>query len=234
MQIPIRTILRAGDILKKTDKINSYLIIGCGRFGGRSVEKLYRKDPWSKITVVDKDKEAIKKISCLPVETVVNDGLLYLDHFLSGGRKADYIIPAVPFHLAFEFILSQLTPLGARRREIPDVAGVPNPMIGNTADLYTSFADFLCPEDCSEPLHCSVTGKHRPKPLFRILMNLPGPFESKVIHSQQLGQGVGGFRLERLLNLTKELKKKKYKEQLILVSTACRCHGVASALSFKK
>jgi len=232
MQIPIRTILRAGDILKKTDKINSYLIIGCGRFGSRAAKKLLLKDPQSKIIVVDKSKRALQKVARLPIQTEADDGLLYLDHFLSGGRKADYIIPAVPFHLAFEFILSQLTPLGARRREIPDVAGVPNPMIGNTADLYTSFADFLCPEDCSEPLHCSVTGKHRPKPLFRILMNLPGPFESKVIHSIQLGPGVGGFRFERLLLLTKELEKKKYKKKLILISTACRCHGVISALSF--
>jgi len=63
-------------------------------------------------------------------------------------------------------------------------------------------------------------------------MYLSGPFESKVIHSIQLGQGVGGFRLERLLNLLEALKKKKNKKQLILVSTACRCHGVISALSF--
>jgi len=217
---------------KRIDKINSYIIIGCGRFGGRAAEKLYRKDPRSKIMVVDKDKEAIKKISHLSVETAVSDGLFYLDKFLSGGRKADYIVPAVPLHLAFEFILSQLTPLGARRTEIPALRGLPNPMMGNTGDLYTSLADFLCPEDCSEPLHCSVTGEHRSKPLFRILINLPGPFESKVIHSIQLGQGVGGFRFERLFNLMKELKKKKYKEQLILISTACRCHGVTSALSF--
>lgn len=123
--------------------------------------------------------------------------------------------------------------MGARRVEVPLLHGLPNPMIGNTGDLYTSLASFLCPEDCSEPLHCSVTGEHRSKPLSRILMNLSGPFESKVIHSHQLGQGGGGFRLERLLNLTKELKERKDKEQLILAGTACRCHGVTSALSFR-
>jgi len=214
------------------DKINSYLIIGCGHFGSRAAEKLLGKNPHSKIIAVDKDKDAIKKASHLPVETEVSDGLLYLDQFLSEGRKADYIIPAIPFHLAFEFIVSQLKPLGAKRKKVPDLKGLPNPVIGHTGDLYTSFADFLCPEDCSEPLHCSVTGKHRSRPLFRVLMNLSGPFESKVIHSIQLGQGVGGFRLERLLNLLEALKKKKNKKQLILVSTACRCHGVISALSF--
>jgi hypothetical protein len=211
---------------------HSYLIVGCGRFGRRAVEKLLKKDSRSKIIVVDKDEQTIENILHLPVETAVSDGLLFLDKFLSEGQKAGYIIPAVPFHLAFEFILSQLKPLGAKRRKIPDLTELPNPMKGKSGDLYTSFADFLCPEDCSEPLHCSVTGEHRPKPLFRKLMNLSGPFESKVIHSIQLGPGVGGFRFERLLNLTNELKKKKDRKQLVLISTACRCHGVTSALSF--
>lgn len=213
-------------------KSHDYLIIGCGRFGSRAAEKLLKTNPHSKIIVVDKDQEAIEKISHLPVETAVSDGLLYLDKFLSGGLKADYIIPAVPFHLAFEWILSQLKTSGVKRTKIPDITGLPNPLMGPTGDLYTSFADFLCPEDCSEPLHCTVTGEHRPKPLFRRLMNLSGPFESKVVQSQQLGSGVGGFRFERLLNLTKELKKKKDKRHLILISTSCRCHAVISALSF--
>jgi hypothetical protein len=210
----------------------SCLIIGCGHFGSRAVETLVKKYPRSKIVVVDKHKKEFKKISRLSVETKVGDGVTYLKQFLSVSGKVDYIIPAVPFHLAFEFILSQLKPLGAKRRNIPDITELPNPMMGKSGDLYTSLANFLCPEDCSEPLHCSVTGEHRSKPLFRMLMNLSGPFESRVIHSIQLGQGVGGFRLERLLNLTKELKKKKDKEQLTLISTACRCHAVTSALSF--
>lgn len=210
----------------------TYLIIGCGRFGSQAVEKLLQKDSRAKIIVVDKSRKALQKVARLPIQTEVGDGIIYLGKFLSEGQNADYIIPAVPLHLAFEFILSQLKPLGAKRSEIPALRGLPNSVMGRRGDLYTSFADFLCPEDCSEPLHCSVTGEHRSGPLFRMLMNLTGPFESKVIHSHQLGQGVGGFRLERLLNLTKALKKKKGQDQRILVSTACRCHGVTSALSF--
>jgi hypothetical protein len=68
----------------------SYVIIGCRHFGGRAVEKLHRKDPHSKIIVVDKNKEAIKKISHLPAETVICDGLLYLNKFFSEGRSANY------------------------------------------------------------------------------------------------------------------------------------------------
>jgi hypothetical protein len=50
----------------------SYVIIGCGHFGGRAAEKLQRKDPLSKIIVVDKNKEAIKKSSRLSGETVID------------------------------------------------------------------------------------------------------------------------------------------------------------------
>jgi hypothetical protein len=56
--------------------------------------------------------------------------------------------------------------------------------------------------------------------------------ESKVVHSQQLGPGIGGFQPKALLNLLEEIKKKMHLGQTILISTASRCHGVTSALSF--
>jgi len=215
---------------------HTYLIVGCGHFGSRAVIKLFQKDPQSKIIVVDKNKEALQSISRLPVGTTVCDGIIYLCQFLSEGRKADYIIPAVPLHLAFEFILSQLKPLGAKRKRIPSISGLPNPVIGKTGDLYASLANFLCSEDCLEPAqYCTITKKRHPKPLYRILNDLEGAFESRVIRSQQLGPGIGGFQAKALLNLLenlKNLKKKIGSGGLILISTASRCHGVTSGLSF--
>jgi len=212
---------------------HTYLIIGCGRFGSRAAEKLFQKDSRSKIIVVDKSKKALQKISRLPVETVVRDGVSYLDQFFSKVQKIDYIIPAVPLHLAFEFILSQLKPLGAKRNRIPPISGLPNPVIGKTGDLYTSLANFLCSEDCPEPArYCTATGEKREKPLYQMLKNLKGPFESKVIRSEQLGPGIGGFRPRALLNLLEDIKRKKNSGRSILVSTASRCHGVTSALFF--
>ena len=211
---------------------HTYLIIGCGRFGSRAAEKLFQKDSRSKIIVVDKSKKALQKISRLPVETVVRDGVSYLDQFFSKVQKIDYIIPAVPLHLAFEFILSQLKPLGAKRNRIPPISGLPNPVIGKTGDLYTSLANFLCSEDCPEPArYCTATGEKREKPLYQMLKNLKGPFESKVIRSEQLGPGIGGFRPRALLNLLEDIKRKKNSGRSILVSTASRCHGVTSTLS---
>ncbi len=211
----------------------SCLIIGCGHFGSRAAEKIFQKDPHSKIIVIDKNKKALQKVSRLPIETIISDGIFYLRQFLSEGREADYIIPAVPFHLAFEFILSHLKPLGGKRRKTPFIPGLPNSMMGKKGDLYTSLANFLCPEDCPEPAqYCTITKERRHKPLFQILKDLEGPFESKVIRSKQLGLGVGGYLPEDLLKIVREIKKAGASDRLILISTACRCHGVTSALSF--
>jgi hypothetical protein len=214
-------------------KTHSYLIIGCGHFGRRAAEQLLKKDPRSRIIAVDKNREALKKLSRLPIETIVGNGLSYLDRFLSEPQAVNYIIPSVPFHLAFEFILLRLKSLGARTAAVPSLSGLPNLVKGKRGDLYTSLADFLCPEDCPGPAHyCTVTRRKREKPLYQILKDLKGPFESEVIISQQLSPGVGGFRLKALLALSGEIEKRKNSRRPILVSTASRCHGVTSALSF--
>jgi hypothetical protein len=62
----------------------------------------------------------------------------FFTSFLSEGRGADYIIPAVPFHLAFDFPLSKLKLFGAKRDEVPFLPGLPNPMREKTGDLYNS------------------------------------------------------------------------------------------------
>jgi len=210
-----------------------YLIIGCGRFGSQAVLKLLQKDPYARITVVDQDRKRLQKISRLPVETIIRDGRIFLDQFFSGAGSVDYIVPAVPYHLTFEFILSRLKPLGAKRAEVPLLEGLPNPMMGKTGDLYASLANFLCPEDCPEPSRsCTVTGKRRATPLFKMLMDLKGSFDPLVIRSQQLGLGVGGFRPEVLINHIGTIEKRRGLNRPFLISTACRCHGVISSLSF--
>ena len=211
----------------------SCLIIGCGHFGGQAITKLLGKDSHSKIIVVDKNKKALQRISHLPIKTILCDGTLSLHSSLSEGCKTDYIIPAVPFHLAFEYILSKLKPFGATRRKVPPLIGLPNPMKGKKGDLYTSFANFLCPGNCPEPSsYCTITGERRPKSLDQLLKELSGPFESKVIRSQSLEPGVGGFKVKVLLDMMADVKKRRSSERLILISTASRCHGVTSALSF--
>jgi hypothetical protein len=212
---------------------HAYLIIGCGHFGSRAAEKLVKKDPLARIIVIDQNERALQRVSSFPIEAVVSEGRSYLEQFFLEGQKVNYIIPAVPLHLAFEFILSQLKPLGAKRKRIPPISGLPNAMIGKTGDLYTSLSDFLCSEDCPEPArYCTITKQRRQKPLYQILNDLEGTFKSKVIRSRQLGPGIGGFQPKALLNLLEDIERNKKSGQSILVSTASRCHGVTSAFSF--
>jgi hypothetical protein len=210
----------------------TYFVGGCGHFGNLAVRKLLKRKSTAGIIAVDKDKDALRAFSDLPIEAVAGDAVSSLDGFLSEGHPIDYVIPAVPFHFAFEYVLCKLKPLGRRRGEVPILPDLPNLIRGERGDVYTSIAHFVCPEDCPEPAQsCPATGKRRQNPLYRVLMDLPGPFESIVIRSHQLGLGVGGFRPRVLVQLVEKIKMQEWSHPLILISTACRCHGVISALS---
>ena len=219
--------------IRASRKNPSFLVVGCGRFGSRAAQTLRKRYPLSKITVVDQDQRALRKISRLSLETVVGEGRQYLEQSGSRNLPFDVIIPAVPFHLAFEYVFSRLKDFTPKRSRVPIFSGLPNPTVGRTGDLYTSLADFLCPEDCPEPpTYCMMTRKRRSKPLYGILGDLEGPFVPLVIRSKQLGPGVGGFESRRLTDLVKQIREKLPTNPLFLVSTACRCHGVTSALTF--
>jgi hypothetical protein len=207
-----------------------HLILGCGRFGRRAVQTLARHDFSARILVVDQYQEALREISHLAVEPFHGDAVHVLDRILSSNQRVDYIIPAVPFHLAFEFLLLKLRPRGATRIEVPALRMLPHATRGKTGDVYTSFADFLCPEDCNEPVRCTVTGRRRVKSLFKVLADLSGPLDSRVLRSRQLAPGVGGFRMSDLLRLLGDLELREIPHRPVLIGTACRCHGVISAL----
>jgi hypothetical protein len=214
-------------------KALSYLILGSGHFGRLAAERLLEQDPQSNILVVDREAKALKAFVSMPVQVSLGDGVSELHRLLKTGHPFDYIIPAVPFHVAFEYLLHNLKPLGARRSNLPPFSGLPNALMGENGDLYSSLADFLCPEDCSEPpLYCTVSGKRREKPLYQILMDAFRSYESRIIQSQQLAPGVGGFSPKILGDLVEDLRALAMLGQPVLISTACRCHGVTSALSF--
>jgi len=53
-------------------------------------------------------------------------------------------------------------------------------------------------------------------------------FQSLVIQSHQLGPGIGGYRPAMLFEL---LERVKQAGSALLVSTACRCHGVVTGMA---
>jgi hypothetical protein len=214
-------------------KALSYLILGSGHFGRLAVERLLQGNRHSDILIVDQQARPLEAFVSLPVKVSLGDGISELDRLLKTGHPFDYVIPCIPFHVAFEYLLHNLRPLGARRSSVPSFSGLPNALRRENGNLCTSLADFLCPDDCLEPpLYCTVTGQRREKPLYQTLAEAFQSYESRVIQSQQLAPGVGGFPARKLGDLLEDLRPLAMLGQPVLISTACRCHGVTSALSF--
>jgi hypothetical protein len=64
--------------------------------------------------------------------------------------------------------------------------------------------------------------------MFELLGNLNiEPFMALNMRSYQLGPGIGGYRPEQLLAMRDTVRQARGP---ILLSTACRCHGVITGL----
>ena len=206
-------------------------IIGAGRFGRIAFERLSGAKSRRRFALVDlavEEKKLPRQASC---ETIAEDGIAFLHERLLPGDEPDWIVPAVPVHLAAQWCLKKLGPEKVRRIALPEAMGeyLPNPIFGKSGDVYVSYADFLCPDNCPEPEdHCFVTGKPREAFMFDRLSRLSFPgFSSLNIRSHQLAPGVGGYRPESLFAL---LEKVRHAENDLVVSTACRCHGVLTGM----
>lgn len=199
-------------------------IMGAGRFGRLAASRLagaYR------IIMVDASEKQLEKVTHPGVHCRYQDGVQYLDEHLFPDTDAAWIIPCLPVHLAWEWCCKKL---GSRRlishtvdRDIKAV--LPNPIQSCTTHIYVSHADFVCPDNCSEPdTICTKTGQPRKKPMYSLLESMHfKDYKPLVIRSHQIGPGVGGYSPGQLYQLLTDIKNAENK---ILVSTACKCHGV--------
>jgi hypothetical protein len=206
-------------------------IIGVGQFGYLAFQRLSEAHQDKQIVLVDPAEEKLRRCNTSTAKLEISDGIEFLEKYLAKGRKPDWIIPALPVHLAAEWLLLHLGPQRLRRVPLPTGLGeaLPNPFFGTEGNLYVSHADFRCPEDCDEPRDtCSITRKMRHQNMYDLLLNLSiKPFNSINIRSYQLGPGIGGYRAEQLLELEATVEQASGP---VLLSTACRCHGVITAL----
>ena len=205
-------------------------IIGAGKFGLRAPLWLNRqKDRSFDITMVDLDRESLTEAEALGCRTQQADAVSFLHHSLTRNNGPDWVVPAVPVHLAFEWCRHRLGHERLLSEPLPDGidACLPNPMKGQGSDIYVSHADFLCPPNCNEPDdRCTKTGKPRKTDMFTLLERVSfqdiTPF---VIQSVQLGPGVGGYAPAAMFDLLTRLEHHRGR---CFVATACRCHGVVS------
>jgi len=206
-------------------------IIGVGRFGHIAFQRLSDAGKDRHFVLVDPEAEKLRRYKGTTATLEVSDGIKFLEKRLKMGRKPDWIIPALPVPLAAEWFVLHLGPAKLKRVPLPsELDGlVPNPIRGSEGNLYVSHADFRCPEDCDEPRDiCSITRKKRHQNMYDLLLNLSfKPFDSLNMRSYQLGPGIGGYRAEQLLEMKATVEQTTGP---VLLSTACRCHGVITGL----
>lgn len=210
----------------------SYLILGAGKFGRLALRRLARQDAAASFTVVDRDPAALALDGIPGLIPVPAEAITYLVQQLGGGGRWDWIIPMVPVHVAFQWLLAgPLAGSAWQPAAAPEaLAGLcPGARRGPQGELYLSRAQHLCPDDCAEPAVCPVTGALQDLPLHRelALLHLAG-YEIRVIPSRQLAPGVGGYPPRRLLDLARDMSALKGN---VLIATACRCHGVIHGLA---
>jgi len=211
-----------------------YWILGAGRFGRLAVERLLARREPPQLVVVDQNPDKLLLFADRPVERVNEDVLDFLRANLEEGP--DWIVPAVPIHVAFGWLAAELAGIGRLETlSAPQTVDsqIPNPWRDGRGGLYTSVATFRCPDDCSEPRdRCTVTGLRRSGDLFALLARIRVPgYVPLVVRSQQLAAGVGGYRPSALQRL---LRGAEAAQGSVLVATACRCHGVIHALRFHR
>lgn len=213
-------------------------IIGIGRFGQMAVEGLAKTHTSHHLVLVDPDKENLSQAQGPNRTLVEEDGVLFVHKQLKDckipDQLPDWIIPALPVHLAAQWCIAGRTDQGLTQIGIPATIDrlVPHPTRDDLENLYVTHADFRCPDKCDEPEEiCTITRKKRHTNMFTLLgqMEIPS-FQSHVIRSDQLGPGIGGYRPIQLFSLLELIDREKND---CIVSTACRCHGVMTALGYR-
>lgn len=214
--------------------MESFWILGAGRFGSLAVQRILTRKKVSRLVVVDRDVHALKRLTDKPIETIEQDAIDFLVHY--PGLGSEWIVPAIPVHVAYAWLCRQLAREGVvTQRAAPAILEqkVPHPLRAKTGTLYASFATFHCPDDCDEPDEsCTVTGEVREANLFDVVRKIEVEgYVTQVVRSHQLAPGVGGYQLSVLWQL---LEESRSTEKDILVATACRCHGVIDALKYNR
>ena len=213
--------------------MNKIWIIGAGRFGRLAADRLTGRNKDLHLVLVDSNAEKLLEAKG-PGRTLIEaDGAAYLAEQLLEGAEhhPDWIVPAVPIHLAAEWRMLDQDRKNLKRIPIPAEMDplLPHPLRVANGNIFVSHADFLCPDDCAEPRDtCTFTGKPRKQNMFELLGEIHSPpWDPIVIRSHQLGPGIGGYRVKELFELAGRIGKARGP---VLLSTACRCHGVITGL----
>ncbi len=207
-----------------------FFVLGLGKFGRRAA--LYLRGIYKgRVIGVDPRSENVKWAKERGIEAHLGDGISFLLDPPSKIEGEDYLIPALPIHLAAYWLLAkrpkelelQIAPLPSHILQ-----RLPHPISLPDNSCATSYATFICPEDCKEGRFCPKLGLKRGIPLYEFLRDLSTESDFVyVIQSRQLGPGMGGYKTEELLKL---MDLQLDREKPIILATSCRCHGILSKI----
>ncbi|MGC8657713.1 MAG: hypothetical protein ACP5U1_01440 [Desulfomonilaceae bacterium] len=202
-----------------------YILIGFGKFGKLTFERLKAISPQGNFIILDpalvhETASIDEKVRMIPtggVEFLLKNDLLF---------DTDIIVPVAPFNIAARYVISFYK--NACQINLPE--GVENFFQNfsfiTPSTIVVSNADFLCPDDCPEGDRCTVTGELR-MPMYERIgrLNFPG-YVVAILKSLQLAPGVGGYSLSDLRSLTHSVRARgKY-----LIGTSCKCHAIISSI----
>ncbi len=207
-------------------------IIGAGHFGQRAYSRLCKNEKF-RFKIIDPDTESLRHTEAPDNILIQAEGIQWMLENLTQNNKPEWIIPALPIHLAAQWInLKRGGKISQTEVPLSVDPIVPNPLRGVSIDLYVSHATFKCPDNCPEPEKiCTHTKLPRKPNMYDILGSVSlNDYETIVLQSFQLGPGIGGYHSEQLFNALDRVNNTS--KNNLLICTACRCHGVISA--FKK
>jgi hypothetical protein len=204
-----------------------FFIIGAGTFGKKAALHL-SKNPSNKVICVDIDPRLSPSQLPPGIGLVQKDGIQFLKEEFSNIKPDDFIIPAVPIHLAAYWLISYME-TNLHITEVPQgyVSKIPNPIRLQDKSYAASYANFKCPDNCVEGSICPVTGQKRNEPLYQLLRSITVcNYNVHIIQSRQLGPGMGGYKKLELENLVEESNH----FDNFMLGTACNCHGIITSI----
>ncbi len=208
-------------------------IVGFGKFGEKALDRvtsLWGKD---RIWIIDHSPEVLGQKKTLPGIRVLADGPQFLTKYQDWIKDEDWVIPALPVHLAWKWLdINLKTPKGHETVSPPKEFGYGLPYCEFFEQgLFLSYASFVCPENCPAPIHhCFKTKEKRPVPLWQFIADQRGRNKGlEVIESRQLAPGTGGYPFGELRRIRNQAM---VSPRPFWVATACRCHGVIHGLTW--
>ena len=140
--------------------------------------------------------------------------------------ESEYVFPTAPVHVA-ALLVKERYGLEVWSEGINQVLiGIPLKVIvsiGKGTVVVSYNRDKPCRQACNAPPICSVTKLKKPCPMYELLQFVAP--ESIILRSYQLEPGLGALKWEEI-----KLLEKCKERASIIVGTACKCHGVITAL----